>query len=143
MSRNFELLKRAEEDRQIKPIGGVETLEPPRPLRPLPSEERRNVPSSPMDATRPGITDSAAPEISKLVQNLFVLPAIAAPRVVVFSPAIRPQKPDFLSAQVAEALVDQRLGSVLLVDADVARPSLHAYFDVPYAPGFTDSLNSQ
>ena len=143
MSRNFELLKRAEQDRQIRPIAGVETLDSARPLRPLPSEERRSVPASPMDATHPGIVDSAAPEISKLVQNLFVLPAIAAPRVVVFSPMVRSAKPDFISAQVAEALIDQRLGTVLVADCDVHRPSLHAYFDIPFAPGFTDVLKSQ
>jgi hypothetical protein len=144
MSRNFELLKRAEEERTGRPLAAsLETLEPLRPSRPLPSEVRRAASSCVQDATRPGIPGSAEPEINKLVQNLFVVSSIAAPRLVLFSPVIRTPEPDFVAARVAEALTDQQVGSVCIVDADVLQPTLHAYFKVTNAIGFTGLLAEQ
>jgi Mrp family chromosome partitioning ATPase len=144
MSRNFELLKRAEEERLSHPLAaGVDTLEPPRPLRPVPTDTRRAAALCLKDATRPGIPGSSEPEIAKLVQNLFVLNSIAPPRVVLFSPVVRSAEPDFVIARVAEALADQHLGYICVVDADVHRPSLHAYFNVTNRMGFTSLLGSQ
>lgn len=141
MSRNFELLRRLEEEHVAHPIvPGIEILEPPRPVRPLPSEARRTASLCVQDALRPGIPGSAEPEITKLVQNLFVMSTIAPPRVVVFTPAVRQPEPDFVAARVAEVLVDQDLGSVCVMDADILRPSLHAYFNVPNIAGFTNLL---
>ena len=144
MSRNFELLKRAEEERTAHPFAvGLETLEPPRPVRPIPMETRRAATSCVQDATRPGIPGSAEPEITKLVQNLFVVNATAPPRVVLFAPVTRTNEPDFVIARVAEVLADQRMGSVCVVDADVQRPSLQAYFNVTNMMGFSSLLGSQ
>jgi hypothetical protein len=141
MSRNYELLKRAELERQVTPAGiEVEAYEASRPLRPLPSEVRRTLPTAATDAVRPKIVDDVTPEISKLVQNLFVTTAIASPRVVMFSPVARVQVPDFIGAQVAEALADQRAGSIALIDCDVQAPSLHAYFSVTNDFGITTAL---
>jgi Mrp family chromosome partitioning ATPase len=144
MSRNFELLKRAEEERLSHPLAvSVDTLEPPRTLRPVPSEARRTASLCVQDASRPGIPGSSEPEISKLVQNLFMRNSIAPPRVVLFSPVVRMAEPDFVAARVAEALADQHLGNICVVDADVNRPSLHAYFNVTNTTGFTSLLGSQ
>jgi len=140
MSRNYELLKRAELERQVRPLAPAEALDPHRPLRPLPSEVRSSVPAAPADAVRPGITEGIAPEIGKLVQNLFVGHAVAPPRVVMFSPVVRSSVPDFVAAQVAETLADQHVGSIVIVDADVQCPSLHAYFGVRNAVGLTNAL---
>jgi Mrp family chromosome partitioning ATPase len=144
MSRNFELLKRLEEERIAHPIvPGIETLEPPRPVRPLPSEARRTASLCVQDAIRPGISGSAEPEITRLVQNLFVINSVAAPRVVIFAAAVRQAEPDFVAARVAEALIDQNLGSVCVMDADVQRPALHGYFNIPNITGFTNLMREQ
>jgi len=143
MSRNFELLKRAEEERLAHPLAAaaaVNSTEPPRPLRPVPTETRRAAQLCPKDATRPGVPGSAEPEIEKLVQNLFVLNSIAPPRVVLFAPVVRAEEPDFVAARVAEVLSDQHLGQVCVVDVDVQHPSLHAYFNVNNVAGFTTML---
>lgn len=143
MSRNFELLRRAEEERLSHPIAAsVDTLEPPRPLRPVPTDARRTASLCVKDASRPGIPGSSEPEICKLVQNLFVLNSITAPRVVLFSPVVRSAEPDFVVARVAEALVDQHVGNICVVDVDVPRPSLHAYFNVANMFGFTSLLGN-
>jgi hypothetical protein len=144
MSRNFELLKRAEEERLSHPgISGVETLEIPRPLRPVPTDTRRVIALCAQDASRPGIPGSSEPEINKLIHALFVVNTIAPPRVVLFSPVVRNGVPDFVAPRVAEALADQRLGNVCVVDADVQHPSLHAYFSVNNTQGFTNILGTQ
>ncbi len=143
MSRNFELLKRAEEERLGQPVtASLDTIEPPRAVRPIPVERRRTAGQCVKDATRPGIPGSAEPEILKLVQNLFVLNSIAPPRVVLFSPVLRTNEPDFVAARVGEALADQHLGSVCLVDVDVPRPTLHAYFNVTNMFGFANVLTN-
>jgi protein-tyrosine kinase len=144
MSRNFELLKRAEEERLTRPIAaGIETLEAPRPLRPVPVDTQRTAALCVQDATRPGLPGSSEPEIAKLVQNLFTLSSIAPPRVVLFSPVVRTSVPDFVAARVAEALADQHPGNICVVDADVEHPSLHAYFNVNNGLGFTSLLRNQ
>jgi hypothetical protein len=144
MSRNFELLKRAEEERLLHPMAAsVDTLEPPRPLRPVPSDTRRTASLCIQDASRPGTPGTSEPEISKLVHSLFLLNSITPPRVVLFSPVVRLAEPDCVTARVAEALVDQHPGNVCVVDADVQRPSLHAYFNVNNMMGFTSLLGSQ
>lgn len=143
MSRNFELLKRAEEERLAHPVAaGIEMVEPPRPLRPVPTQTRSAAHLCIKDASRPGVPGSAEPEITKLVHNLFILNSIAPPRVVLFSPVVRPQVPDFVAARVGEVLSDQHAGQVCVVDADVLRPSLHAYFNVHNLHGFTSMLGS-
>src|SRR5512144_1691313 len=145
MSRNFELLKRAEEERLAHPLAAaaaVDSIQPPRHLRPVPTETRRTAQLCPKDASRPGVRGSAEPEITKLVQNLFVLNSIAPPRVVLFAPVVRSQEPDFVAARVAEVLSEQHVGQVCLVDADVQHPSLHAYFNVNNFTGFTSALGS-
>jgi Mrp family chromosome partitioning ATPase len=144
MSRNFELLKRAEEERLSHHLASeIDTLEPPRPLRPVPTETRRVASLCVKDATRPGVSGGSEPEITRLVQNLFVLNSLAAPRVVMFSPVVRSAEPDFVAARVAEALADQHVGQVCVLDADVQRPSLHAYFNVSNQSGFSTLLRTQ
>ncbi len=144
MSRNFELLKRAEEERLTHPLAAAaaaDTIQPPRPLRPVPTDARRAAQLCPKDASRPAV-GNAEPEIVKLVQNLFILNSIAPPRVVLFSPVVRSQEPDFVAVRVAEVLSEQHVGQVCVVDADVERPSLHAYFNVNNVAGFTTMLGS-
>src|SRR4051812_16038478 len=144
MSRNFELLKRAEEERLSHPgFSGLETLDVPRPLRPVPTDVRRTAALCAQDASRPGIPGSSEPEITKLIHTLFIVNTIAPPRVVLFSPVVRNGVPDFVVARVAEALADQHLGNVCVVDADVEHPSLHAYFNVDNTLGFTSALGNQ
>jgi Mrp family chromosome partitioning ATPase len=145
MSRNFELLKRAEEERLAHPLAAAaaaDTIQAPRPLRPVPTDTRRAAHMCPKDATRPGVPGSAEPEITKLVHNLFILNSIAPPRVVLFSPVVRAQEPNFVAARVAEVLSDQHVGQVCVVDADPQYPSLHAYFNVNNVAGFTSLLGS-
>ncbi len=144
MSRNFELLKRAEEERLAHPLAtSTDVVEAPRPLRPVPTDMRRAAHLCVKDASRPSAPGSAEPNITKLVHNLFTLNTIAPPRVVLFSPVVRTSEPDFVAARVAEVLSDQHAGQVCVVDADLQYPTLHAYFNVSNLFGFSSLLNEQ
>jgi capsular exopolysaccharide synthesis family protein len=122
MSRNFELLQRAEKEDQ---------LEQPS-VRPAP----------PTDGNRSRLKLEALTreEALKLVQRVFFSPNAHGPRAVVFSGVEHGAGSSWVCARTCETLAAQAVGSVCVVDANLRSPSLHRYFDVENCCGLTDSL---
>jgi capsular exopolysaccharide synthesis family protein len=121
VSRNFELLQRAEKERERSAIPG----EVPQPL------------------TGAGLGWDLEPEVEvevvKLVQSVFILPS-DAPRSVVFAGVQPGDGSNAISLHTARALAGQGRGSVCLVDANVRTPSLHLAFGLQNQCGFAQSV---
>jgi Mrp family chromosome partitioning ATPase len=79
-------------------------------------------------------------ETSKLVQRLFLDASLMATRAVVFSPVEQNNEHHRIAAQVAELLATHTQESVCLVDANLANPSLHAYFGIENHCGLAGAL---
>ena len=122
-SRNFELLQQAQKDELL-----FEDVKSPLIV---PSE------LAPAIATR----YAGGGEVLKLVRRLFLGDTALAPRVVVFC-GVEPRDADnWTCAQAADLLANSvQDSSVCLVDANLARPCLHNYFDVKNCGGLTGAL---
>jgi len=126
MSRNFDILQKAQGDAAFRPMGA--------PARELRGNGRTNGRSG-----RATIED----EIVKLAQRVFILPGEAkAPAAVAFCGINRSAGCSWVCARVSEVLADQQSGSVCLVDANLRAPSLHAHFRFEASPGFVDAVGS-
>ena len=122
-SRNFELLQQAQKDELL-----FEDVKSPLIV---PSE------LAPAIETR----YAGGGEVLKLVRRLFLGDTALAPRVVVFC-GVEPRDADnWTCAQAADLLANSvQDSSVCLVDANLARPCLHNYFDVKNCGGLTGVL---
>ena len=117
-SHNFELLRQAEKDELLFNT----------------AESKAAVSAELAPSTAP--SSSACGETFKLVHRLFLAEAALAPRVVVFCPVDLRNEDSCTCAQAAELLASQSQDvSVCVVDANVARPSLHSYFHVDNGGG--------
>lgn len=122
MSRNFELLQRAEREQEL--LGASRSAMPPTDGNYLPLK----------------LEGLAEQEAVKLVQRVFLLPSPDSPRVVVFSGVRHGDGCSFVCACAAEILATQMAGSFCLVDANVRTPSLHRYFGVKNGVGLAEAL---
>jgi protein-tyrosine kinase len=127
LSRNFELLSEAGRMHEILQ-SQVEQVH----AAPSPVED--SFPSAPALETSGAIRD----EISKLVQNLFLLPK--GPRVVVFSGSESGSGCSWMCARVAEGLAPQGRGSICVVDCNLRSPGLHQQFGTENHHGLSDAL---
>ncbi len=122
MSRNFELLQRAERDQDLfKPY----IAPSPEPIYPQVGVDFRTPPGD---------------EASKLVQRVFLLPNPDSPRTVVFSGAAHGDGCSTVCVSAARALASQTPGSVCVVDANFRRPSLHRFFNLECRTGLAEAL---
>jgi Mrp family chromosome partitioning ATPase len=124
MSRNFELLQKAEKADQIFSIppviaGSGNTSQPQ--FRIKPPEPRE--------------------EINKLVHRIFALPDAPGPRVVVFTSVGNVDSSAGLCAGAAKALAARTNGTVCVVEANFHSPSLHGYFDLQDLEGLGDGIS--
>jgi capsular exopolysaccharide synthesis family protein len=132
MSRNFELLQKAADEREHRGVAS-----------PVPE------PSGPWVA--PGTTEGEAAgsvphllegvsreEMTKLVQRLFLLPDSS--RVVVFSGVERGAGCTWLTAQVARSLAERGRNTVCVVDANLRFPAMHEVFGIANHNGLTDAV---
>jgi capsular exopolysaccharide synthesis family protein len=132
MSRNFELLQKAADEREHRGVAS-----------PVPE------PSGPWVA--PGTTEGEAAgsvphllegvsreEMTKLVQRLFLLPDSS--RVVVFSGVERGAGCTWLTAQVARSLAERGRNTVCVVDANLRFPAMHEVFGLANHNGLTDAV---
>jgi hypothetical protein len=120
-SRNFELLRQAQKEELFEdtesPAAVPTVLAPPRPAA------------------------YSGGETFRLVQRLFLADAALAPRAVVFCAVERRSEDSCISARVAELVASHTQGSsVCVMDANLARPSLHAYFDVENRGGLAGAI---
>ena len=124
MSRNFEVLQRAEREKEVLLVPGP--------------------PSVPWNGQRedPSHIHRIREEITRLVQRLFLPPVGAeAPRVVVFCGVESDAGCGWICASVGRALGAQLNGTVCLVDANLHAPSLHEQFGLENVRGLADSLS--
>jgi len=142
LSRNFELLSEAGRIHELvqSPVELTHAATPhavpthlvPPHVAPEPLDEA--FPSTPALETSGAVKD----EISKLVQNLFLLPQ--GPRRVVFSGTESGSGCSWMCARVAEGLAPQGRGSVCVVDCNLRAPGLHQQFGAENHHGLSDAL---
>src|SRR6266566_6824013 len=140
MSRNFELLQRAEEESQQSKAERVifesETSVATKNARRPPSSESVIECKQP-SATLPAL---AREELVKFIQRLFLSPGSKAPRVVVLS-GLEPQNGSgWVATCASEVLAAHVNGPVCLVDANVRYPTVHEHFGVANHHGLTDAV---
>ena len=120
MSKNFELLQRAQTDQQsaIRTNGGG---------------------TAGSLAQRDGFTSQ---EALRLVQRVFLVPGPDAPRVVVFSAVDPGDGCTTVCARVAETLASEvsQSGTSCIVDADLRSGSLHRYFGLENTRGLAEAV---
>jgi protein-tyrosine kinase len=132
MSRNFELLQKAADEREQR--GVVSPV--PEPLAPwvvepgIEGEAAGSVPRS--------LEGLSREEMNKLVERLFLLPDSS--RVVVFSSVERGAGCTWLTAQVARALAERGRNTVCVVDANLRFPAMHGVFGIGNHNGLTDAV---
>jgi Mrp family chromosome partitioning ATPase len=125
MSKNFELMQRAEK---------VELFAPPG----MPTSVEQAMP--PSTATRVPANE----EITKLVQRLFLHRDHAdGPKIVSLSGIARDDRSSWICARAGESLASQADTSVCVVDANFWSPQLHTQFGVGNSTGLAGSLNSE
>jgi protein-tyrosine kinase len=136
MSRNFQVLQRAELDR--KQSDREETT----------GDSNAGAAASP-GVARPDILCDArsrippgeiAPEIFELVQRLFLLPSDHTPRCVVFFALGQAPEASSVCARAAEALSAHSAGTVCVVDANFSAPTMHNLYSIENKVGFSESL---
>jgi protein-tyrosine kinase len=127
MSRNFDILQRADGQPGVFPPPGAAN-----------APKARDIPGAPR--TSGGRQDSASDEVAKLVQQLFILPGGAKTlQAVAFCGVGEGDGCSWVCAHAGEYLADQATGTVCIVDANLRSPSLHKYFHLEQTPGFADS----
>lgn len=79
-------------------------------------------------------------EVTKLVQQVFLIGGASRPRMVVFTSTEPGTGCSWVAARTAEVLARHVARPVCLVDANLRRPSLHNEFKLPNTRGLADSL---
>ncbi len=121
MSRNFELLERIAKEEWLGSRGVAAPPQPPIPF--------------------PALKGPARDEITKLVQRLFLQDSYAdLPRAVSFAGMVREDRSSWICAHAAEYLASQVDGSVCLVDANLASPTLQSQYDLTNRAGLAAAL---
>lgn len=147
MSRNFELLCQLHRERELfyRSLSSDPPNRHENDAARLAQIEKRlfaeGVPASDvLAAPESRNLGSGGADTSRFVQQLFLVPSSAAPRAVVFSPVDQNYEHHAVAAQVADLLGSYTQESICLVDADFARPSLHAYFGIENDRGLASAL---
>ena len=148
MSRNYELLRLLHRERELfqRALPPDATNARGTEVSRLTEIEKRlfEVPASSTGALKAPESQQAAGlvrgETCKLIQRLFLGAGSTAPRAVVFSPVEQNNEHHWIAAQVAELLASYTQEPICLVDANLANPSLHAYFGVENHCGLAGAL---
>jgi protein-tyrosine kinase len=133
MSRNFELLQRAElASKQTAPhhvtaasTAGTQALSPA---------------TIPRDARSRISTGDVGPEVFTLVQRLFLGPKEWTPHCVVFFSLGGESDGDSVCVRAAEALSAHSTGTVCVVDANFNAPTMHDLYSIENSIGFSEAL---
>lgn len=130
MSKNFQLLLRAEQD--------VANAKEPKPV----TSTQPPLWSSSQDRVLPhaliGVDERAREQVSTLVRQLFFMPGAA--RAVVLAAIEAGNGNSWMAVQCSRILASQVNGSVCLVDANLSNPSLHRYLAAENRRGFSDAM---
>jgi protein-tyrosine kinase len=123
MSKNFELLTQAEQDRQLFEVAA------------------RGAALSTVERPAPKFGELAHQEIAKLAQRVFLLSGNGTtPRAVVFCGIEHGCGTSWICAQVARAVAAQGTKTVCAVDANLHSPGLHLQLHVPNRCGLADAV---
>lgn len=134
MSRNFELLRKSETERELR----EREIRPPLDL--VGNRVSEPVAGSADDKRQKlAMDDPSRAEINKLVQRIFLQPG--AYRVVVFAGVTSGDGCSWITARAAEILAAQVPDSVCVVDANFGSPALHHYFGVENHQGLRQALS--
>lgn len=135
MSRNFELLRKIELEREIRERESQNHLRVDDNVSVCVSNLKQ------ADIALPHLTidGPARAEINKLVQHLFIQPG--GSRVVVFSAVQSGDGCSWITARAAATLAARVEGSVCVVDANFRSPSLHDYFSIDNSRGLRNILS--
>ncbi len=140
MSRNFELLQRAEQEREYKSHGGNGRGKHAAWVRNLPADlEQRATALRPRGTPGQKKGDEHS-EVSKLVETVFFDMEPLAPHAVAFADVDLASARHSVGARAGELLASRVLGPVCLLDANLAAPSLHEYFRIENHFGWAEAL---
>jgi capsular exopolysaccharide synthesis family protein len=130
MSKNFELMHHLEVEAEPLPkVRARVQVSDPRGN----GHKKRSLPLPPLD-------EVAHEESLRLVQRIFMLQTLEAPRVVVFAGVARGNGCSWVCSAAARTLANNVTGSVCLLDAHLRSPSLAELFRIPNHHGLTDAL---
>jgi len=134
MSRNFELLQKAAEEREQQMAGAAQAAA----ATAVPMEWVEEAEATETGSLPPWPEGHSREELTKLVQRLFLLPE--SPRSVVFSSVERGAGCTWLATQVARALASNGRNRVCLVDANLRHPAVHDVFGMTNHNGLADAV---
>jgi capsular exopolysaccharide synthesis family protein len=133
MSRNFELLQKAAEEREHE----QKAVSNPAPV--VSADWADSINTTEVTGPGPQLPDAASrEELTKLVQRLFLLPDSA--RTVIFSSVERGAGCTWLTAQVGRILAESGRNTVCIVDANLRYPAMHDVFAIGNHNGLTDAV---
>jgi capsular exopolysaccharide synthesis family protein len=153
MSRIYEALKRAENERQTDSQSGpavrVETVPVPTAAD---SETRADIaffdhigrrPWTPSQLHLPTLADSGAPveQFRSLRSSIYQIRDQVPLKTIVISSAIPSEGKTFVAANLAISLARNNERPILLVDADLRRPSIHSLLGACVSPGLSQYLS--
>jgi capsular exopolysaccharide synthesis family protein len=133
MSKNFELLQRAEYGRQVAPVVEFDPA-----ARPELGTAVAGSHPNPLNIGR-----MAKEESLKLVQRLFLAKSTPVIRTVVFAGIDHGNGCSRICADAAATLASNTTGSVCIVDANLRSPTLPEMFGVTNHFGLTDALRQE
>lgn len=138
MSRNLELLKRAERDAHVQ--GSVlshQQFEWGSPGLP------QVVVTSPSRHPSAGLRKSAERQLSALVENLFLSHRTNAPRLIAFCGVDSEAGSSWITACLAEMLTSRLSGAICLIDANFCNPSVHEHFGIENPCGLVEAMRDR
>jgi protein-tyrosine kinase len=93
--------------------------------------------------SNPQLSPHGAEQFRTLRSRLYQLRTSQALRTVLITSAVPTEGKTFVTSNLAQAIVRQPDRRVLIIDADLRRPRLHAPFDAPITPGLSDYLRGE
>ena len=141
MSKNFELLQRAQREQEVASTASDQPMH--RPKLTAVETVNRNGHSNASAPTGSRSGQFSAEEAVRLVHRLFLVPGPEVPRVVLFSGVDPGDGCSTICMRVAETLASEVgvSGSFCVVDANLRDPSLHNYFGLENRVGLVDALS--
>jgi len=119
-----------------------------RPLAPAPKQTGSFVfEGSPVSLSGKGVTDAEMQPASreqyrKLAAGLHAAQRASGLKVVMIASAVASEGKTLTASNLALTMSESYRRSVLLIDGDLRRPSIHGLFHLESNPGLTDCLNS-
>jgi capsular exopolysaccharide synthesis family protein len=152
MSRIHEALQRAYRERGKLPVldddqvtGLKITSAPEEPLLVKPELVLENIaqhPWKPNTATFPTLTDRGAgvEQFRRLRSHIYQAHAEAPLKTILVASGMPSEGKSFVAANLAMSMARNSVNNILLIDADLRRPTLHDLLGAPNSPGLSDYL---